>query len=162
LPTRRSSIDGAALAASYKGGDATAHPITPELMAQVRGEGLRSDGEIRHVHDDNDVAPCRLVNHGEGRFSLCFDDFKMPRVAMFDERGLAGNGYTWEAVVDSLLRLRRPELVDKVSFDSEASMLVAIGTRPVLVAVARLVQEVLGDATLLKNALDAADPDRLE
>ncbi len=163
LPQRK-SLDLASLAASYRdGGDALAHPVTAEQMDEVSHDGLRGDdGVIRHVDDDGDVAPCRLVDHGEGRFSLCLDDFRMPSVPLFDERGLQGGGYTWEAIADSLIRLRRPELVAGVSYDTEASMFVAMGTRPTMVALAHLLQEALNDEDLLRAAVDAADPDRLE
>ena len=163
LPGTRKPLDLSSLAASYRdGGDAMAHPVTAEQMAEVSHDGLRGDSTILHVEDDAGLAPCRLVDHGEGRYSLCLDDFRMPKVAIFDERGLQGGGYTWEAVADSLARLRRPELVDGVGYDSEASMFVAIGTRPTLIALAHLIQEALDDETLLRAAVDAADPDRLE
>ncbi|MDP2343138.1 MAG: Imm51 family immunity protein [Deltaproteobacteria bacterium] len=161
LPAKKRSLDLNSLAASYKGGDAMAHAVTSEQMHEMKEEGLRSDGEILGV-EDTDVAPCRLVDHGEGRFSLCFDDFKMPELPLFEERGLQGGGYTWEAIADSLLRLRRPDMVDQVSYDSEAGMFVAVGNRPSLIVVARLLQEALADPALLKTAVDAADPDRLE
>jgi hypothetical protein len=163
LPVRR-PLDVASLSASYRdGGDAMAHPVTSEQMDEVRTDGLRGDdGVIRHVDDDSDVAPCRLVDHGEGRYSLCLDDYRMPSVALFDERGLQGGGYTWEAIADSLMRLRRPELVSGVSYDTESSMFVAMGTRPTMLALAHLLQEALNDEALLRAAVDAADPDRLE
>jgi hypothetical protein len=138
----------------------TAHAITSELMAHVRTDGLRAERAIAEAVDD--VAPCRLVDHGEGRFSLCFDDFRMPRLPAFDERGLAGNGYTWEAVVDALLRRRRPDLVEQTGYDSESAMFVATGARPTLLIVAALIREALADAALLKTAIESAHPDRLE
>jgi len=162
LPLPKRPLDLNSLAVSYRDGDALAHPVTPEQMEQVSHDGLRGDEAIRHVDDDAAVAPCRLVDHGEGRFSLCLDDFRMPKVSFFDERGLQGGGYTWEAIADSLARLRRPEIVDGLSYDSEASMFVALGTRPTLVALAHLLQEALDDDALLRAAVDAADPDRLE
>jgi hypothetical protein len=161
LPAKKKPLDLASLAGAYKGGDAMAHAVTSEQMHEMKEEGLRSDGEILGV-EDADVAPCRLVDHGEGRFSLCFDDFKMPELPLFEERGLQGGGYTWEAIADSLLRLRRPDLVEQVAYDSEAGMFVAVGNRPSLIVVARLLQEALADMNLLKAAVDAADPDRLE
>ncbi len=160
---KKKSLDLSSLAKAYKDGDgATAHPVTSEQMTEVSADGLRGDGEILQVDDDADVAPCRLVDHGEGRFSLCLDDFKMPDVALFAERGLQGGGYTWEAVADSLLRLRRPDLADQVAWDSEAGMFVAVGNRPNLVLLAKLLQEALAKPDVLKAAVDAADPDRLE
>jgi hypothetical protein len=160
--TPKKSLDLAALATSYRDGDALAHPVTAEQMAQVSRDGLRADDVIVHVDDNAEVAPCRLVDHGEGRFSLCLDDFRMPSVPLFDERGLQGGGYTWEALADSLARLRRPELVDGLSYDSEPGMFVAVGTRPTLIALAHVLQEAMADPALVRQAVDAADPDRLE
>jgi hypothetical protein len=160
--TPKKSLDLAALAISYRDGDALAHPVTAEQMAEVSRDGLRDDDVIIHVDDNAEVAPCRLVDHGEGRFSLCLDDLRMPSLPLFDERGLQGGGFTWEAVADSLARLRRPELVEGLSYDSEAGMFVAVGTRPTLIALAHLLQEAMADPALLRQAVDAADPDRLE
>jgi hypothetical protein len=162
-PPKKKPLDLSSLAQSYKDGEgATAHPVTAEQMEEVKVDGLRAEGEILAVEEDADVAPCRLVDHGEGRFSLCLDDFKMPELPLFTERGLQGGGYTWEAVADSLLRLRRPELADQVAWDSEAGMFVAVGNRANLVVLARLIQEALAKADVLKAAGDAADPDRRE
>jgi hypothetical protein len=108
----------------------------------------------------DDFAPLRLVDHGDGRLSLCFDDFRMPAIALFDERGLQGGGYTWEAVAASLVKMRAPDL--GLKYDSEAGMFVAIGSRDALRAVAGLLQEAMLDPALMRQALDRADPDRLE
>ena len=153
LPARAAASDPAA--------------ASPPQGATAPGEGAKREGlstqdDVVGAEAANDVAPCRLVDHGEGRFSLCFDDFKMPELALFTERGLQGGGYTWECVADSLVRIRRPDLGEQLSYDSEASMFVAVGNRPSLMVVARLLQESLSDARVLKAALDAADPDRLE
>ena len=162
-PAHKKSLDLDALAGAYRGGgEATAHPVTGEQMAEVSHDGLRGDDEIRRVDDDKGVAPCRLVDHGEGRYSLCLDDFRMPALKAFHARGLAGNGYTWEALADAVVRLRRPELVTGLSYDSESSMFVAIGTKPTLMGLAHLIQEVIKSGPLLEKAIAAADPDRLE
>jgi hypothetical protein len=145
----------------YKGEDLSHHPVSMRLMNEVAHEGLRGDGEILHV-EENEFAPCRLVDHGEGRFSLCLDDFRMPDVPLFHERGLQGGGYTWEAVVDSLVRQRRPDLEPDLAFDSEAGMFVALGSRDTLRAVSKLIQEAIRNPAVLQEAVDAADPDRLE
>jgi hypothetical protein len=86
----------------------------------------------------------------------------MPQLALFDELGLAGNGYTWQAIVESLVRVRRPELRAGLRYDSEAGMFVALGTRPTLVGLAHLLHEALDDHGLVKAAVEAADPDSLE
>jgi hypothetical protein len=123
--------------------------------------GLRADGEILHV-EESELSPCRLVDHGAGRYSLCLDDFRMPQLPLFEERGLQGGGYTWDAVVDSLVRLRRPDLAPDLTYDSEAGMFVALGSRETLRVVARLIQEAIASPAVLREAVDHADPDRLE
>ncbi|MCC7070086.1 MAG: hypothetical protein IT383_02115 [Deltaproteobacteria bacterium] len=130
-------------------------------MAAVATEGLRSDGEILHV-DAGTVAPCRLVDHGGSRFSLCLDDYAMPMMPLFEQLGLQGGGYTWEAVVRSLVKLRHPDLASQLSYDSEAGMFVALGPRQALVTVARLLQAAIADPLVLRTAVERADPDTLE
>ncbi len=110
----------------------------------------------------DDLAPCRMVDHGCGRFSLCLDDFRMPRLPQFLRLGLAGNGYTWEALAGALVRLRHPEVQDRIAFASERSMFVAVGARTDLVVVALLLRAALADPALLQTAIDAAASDRLE
>lgn len=149
------------VASAYKGDNLDHHPVSKRDMESVRGEGLRGDGEILHV-EESELAPCRLVDHGEGRFSLCFDDFRMPQVPLFESRGLQGGGYTWEAVVSSLVKLKRPDLESDLTYDSEAGMFVALGSRESLKAVATLIQKAISDPALLRDAVDHADPDRLE
>ncbi|OGQ24605.1 MAG: hypothetical protein A2138_02685 [Deltaproteobacteria bacterium RBG_16_71_12] len=108
------------------------------------------------------VAPCRLVDHGGGRYSLCFDDYAMPTVPLFEQLGLQGGGYTWEEVVRSLVKLRQPDLAAQLSYDSESGMFVALGPRAALLAVARLIQAAIADPLLLRTAVERADPDALE
>jgi hypothetical protein len=159
-PAKKASVTAEASSA-YKGPNLTHHPASLRQMEQVAHEGLRADGEILHV-DEADVSPCRLVDHGEGRYSLCLDDFRMPDVPLFDERGLQGGGYTWEGVAKSLVHLRRPDLEADLTYDSEAGMFVALGSRVSLRVVAKLIQEAIADPALLKQAVDSADPDSLE
>ena len=137
------------------------HPVTPQQMAAVAAQGLRSDGEILQV-EVAEVAPCRLVDHGGGRYSLCFDDYAMPEVPLFAQLGLQGGGYTWEAVVHSLVKRRYPALAAELAYDSEAGMFVAIGSRAALVTVAKLIQAALADPLVLRTAVESADPDSLE
>lgn len=161
LPGRKTIGKTISIASAYKGDNLDHHPVSKRDMESVRSEGLRADGEILHV-EESEFAPCRLVDHGEGRFSLCFDDFRMPSVPLFESRGLQGGGYTWEAVVSSLVKLKRPDLEPDLTYDSEAGMFVALGSRESLKGVATLIQKAIADPALLRDAVDHADPDRLE
>ena len=158
LPGRKTHVE---LNGAYKGATLDHHPLSKREIDDVAREGLRGDGEILQV-EEADFAPCRLVAHGEERFSLCFDDFRMPPLALFEERGLQGGGYTWEAVVSSLVKLRRPDLEADLSYDSESGMFVALGGRDSLLSVAKLIQHAIANESVLREAVDAADPDRLE
>lgn len=110
----------------------------------------------------NEFAPCWLVEHEDGTLSLCFDDFA-PTASFMERHELQGGGYTWEAVVESLLRQRSPELLSKLEFDPEGSMFCAYGhDRETLRAVAALIREVQADETLLAEAITHADPELLE
>ena len=162
-PAQRSNVvqKAASDMGAYKGANLDHHPVSKRDIDAVAREGLRGDGEILHV-EEAEFMPCRLVDHGEGRFSLCFDDFRMPALALFEERGLQGGGYTWEAVVSSLVKLRRPDLEPDLTYDSESGMFVALGARESLRVVAKLIQQAIASDSMLQQAVDAADPDRLE
>jgi hypothetical protein len=137
------------------------HDVTLRQIDAVAHAGLRGDGEILGVAQ-SDVAPCRLVDHGGGRFSLCLDDFRMPQSDVLEARGLQGGGYTWQAVADALVRMRRPELTTDLTYDSEAGMFVALGGREPLRVLAKLIQEAINNPAVLSEAVNRADPDVLE
>ena len=160
-PAKKTAPAKKATPVMYRGPNLDHHPVSLAQMSAVAHVGLRSDGEILQV-EASQVAPCRLVDHGGGRFSLCLDDYAMPQVPLFAERGLQGGGYTWEAVVQSLVNLRHPKLAQELSYDSEAGMFVALGSREALVQVAKLIQSAVADAALMRAAVDGANPDALE
>jgi Immunity protein 51 len=110
----------------------------------------------------DDFSPSRLVEHDNGSYSLCFDDFDV-HYDFFEARELQGGGYTWHAVVESLVRLHAPQLVDRVKYDPEGSMFVAYGDhRDALLTVAQLIRRANDDESVLLEAVEAADPDLLE
>jgi hypothetical protein len=103
-----------------------------------------------------------LVTHDDGSYSLCFDDFGV-HAALLEERGLEGGGYTWHAIVESLVRFHTPQLQDRVKYDPEGSMFVAYGTdRDALLAVDELIRRAQNDASLVIKAIEHANPDLLE
>lgn len=110
----------------------------------------------------DDFAPCRLVEHEDGTLSLYFNDFG-PTAAFMERHQLQGGGYTWEAVADSLLRLRNPGILKALEFDPEGSMLfVHSRDKEALRAVAALIHQAQADETLLQEAVSHADPELLE
>jgi hypothetical protein len=109
----------------------------------------------------DEYAPSRLVTQDNG-YSLCFDAFELSDDAL-EARGLEGGGYTWHAIVDSLVRLHAPEIVERVNCDPEAGMFVAYGDElEALRVVAGLIRRAIQDEALLLEAVAHADPDLLE
>jgi hypothetical protein len=110
----------------------------------------------------DEFAPCSLVEHDDGTFSLVFDDFD-PAADTFEEMGFDAGGYAWHGVVEALVRLRAPRLRKEVNYDPEASMFVAYGkSKEALKAVAALMREAIADRDLLREAIENADPDLMD
>lgn len=103
--------------------------------------------------DDPQLAPCRLLEHGDGTHGLCFDDFE-PTLPTFEAVDREGGGYSWHGVVDALVRMRAPHLRRKLSYDPEAGMFVAISKDPdALRQVAALILQARSDEDLLREAI---------
>lgn len=100
-----------------------------------------------------------------------YDDFLGLRVASDDEetfsffeaQGLLGDGCTWQAVVDALVRTNMPSEHSKLEFTCESESLLIMGQdRALLERVEALVrQAVENDETILRAIADA-DSDLLE
>lgn len=112
---------------------------------------------------DDPFAPCRFHEH-EHSFSLTFDAFDTNGAdAVFEEAGFDGGGYAWEGVVRALVQMHAPKLKKKLSYDPEASMFCVVSKdREALGHVAALIQLVLADPALLRDAITHADPDIME
>lgn len=110
----------------------------------------------------NEFAPCNLVEHEDGTFSLCFEDFDAT-AATFEEMDQEGGSYGWHGVVDALVRMKAPKLKRKLRYDPEASMFVALSKdREALKQVAELIRNAIDDPALLKEAIENADPDLMD
>ncbi|WP_212831344.1 Imm51 family immunity protein [Catellatospora sp. TT07R-123] len=105
----------------------------------------------------NDFAPCRLIEHESGEYSLLFDDFD-DYVDIFDEQGWEGNGYAWEGVVQVMLAERVPEILDQIEFDSETGTfsVTAASEEPLLEVVA-VIREAVVDLDVLADAIARAE-----
>lgn len=110
----------------------------------------------------DDFAPFRLLDHDEGHTSLLLSEFE-PHSAIFEELGYDAGGYAWHGVADALIRMRAKHLRRKVQFDPEASLFAAYGKeRAALVELARLLRDAVNDPALLREAIEAADPDLMD
>jgi hypothetical protein len=109
------------------------------------------------------IGSCLLIGPNElGYLALSFSDFE--RAGDLPElEDLQGGGYTWHGIVDSLVRLRAPEIAEAVKFDPEGDTFVAVSKEPEpLRRVAALIEEALADPELLRRAIAEADLDLLE
>lgn len=75
--------------------------------------------------DETAFAPGRLVDHGDGRYSLVYSSFP-DFDAIFRRKHLQGGGYTWRSMVVHLLEEHHPDALDSLEFDPEADMFCAI------------------------------------
>jgi hypothetical protein len=98
-------------------------------------------------------------NH-DGRFCLTITDTDDRTYALFEERELQGGGYTWEGIVEALVRMRMPDELPRLSIGAEAdNMHIYCDERAPLERVAALVREAVTDHALLIAAIEAAGPD---
>ena len=110
----------------------------------------------------DDYAPCQLVEHEAGQYSLIFTDFD-PTQATFADHDLEGGGYDWAAVVDALVRMKARKLQKKIEYDPEAGMFAAYSNdQDALKTVAGLIRAAIADPALLSEAIEKADPDMLD
>lgn len=113
--------------------------------------------------DEEWIGPCLLLGRNErGFYSLTFSAFdKVDHVPKLHDR--QGGGYTWHAIVDSLVRMRAPEIASFIDYDPEGNTFVALSTdENALRTVAGLIAEAVGDPALLRKAIANADPSILE
>ncbi len=118
----------------------------------------------------NEFDPAQLVEHtfdgASSRYSLILDPFGPVHTAtspVFEPHGLEAGGYGWRRVVEALVRMRAPEVADRVKYDPESSMFAAYGNdRDALLRIAELIRAVQADPGLLAEAIIHADPDLLD
>jgi hypothetical protein len=110
----------------------------------------------------DEFAPCTLVEHDDGTYSLCFSDFDLAEDT-FEEMDQEAGGYAWHGVVDALVRLKAPRLRKEVDYDPESSMFAAYSkSKDALKAVAELIRAAIADRKLLREAIENADPDLMD
>ena len=110
---------------------------------------------------NNQFVPLRLVEN-EDSFNLYLDEFDQC-AEVFEEMDYDGGGYGWHGVADAIIRLNAPHLAGKIEFDPEASLFVAYGPdRAAIEELARLLKSAIDDETLLRTAIENADPELMD
>ena len=98
----------------------------------------------------------------EGKHHLSFDAFELTWET-FEEMDQEGGGYGWHGVMDALIRMKAPELVDKINFDPEASLFSAYSKdKDAIGLLAELMHQAIADPALLRQAIANADPELMD
>ncbi len=111
----------------------------------------------------NEFAPLKLIETSPGKFSLLLTEFNT-WAATFEEMGYPeAGGYAWHGVADALVRWKAPKLRMKCNYDPESSMFAAYGKdREALAQLAGLILEAMADPTILKEAIEKANPELMD
>jgi hypothetical protein len=108
-----------------------------------------------------DVEPSYIVSNGQN-LSLCFFKFD-DNYDFLEGKGLQGSGYTWEAIVESLVRRKAPEIAGDLLYDTERGMFrVVSSSLDSLLGVAELIKAANSNQEILEEALEHADSDLLK
>lgn len=98
-----------------------------------------------------------------GNHSLILSDMEMEaKMPVFEEQaesGWNGNGYDWTSITNVVIAERIPELRERISFDSEAGMLCALGAKDDLVVLANAMVKVFNSDEQLRDLLSRAELD---
>lgn len=107
------------------------------------------------------MEPLKLLETSAGSFSLTLNADATPSdvVALVDELGHAPNGYFWDGVAKTAVRVSAPDLEDEFDLDSEAGMFCAYGAnREALVRLGALLAPLATRPGPLRELLEQADP----
>ena len=117
-----------------------------------------------------DWTPCRFIDYREflnqedidSRFGLIFDEFDSTQ-QFLESQGLMGGGYTWHAIVESMIRKKDAALTADLNYDPEGSMFcVRSSSQNALRTVLECIRSALADPEVLQDAIDCADPSIIE
>ena len=117
-----------------------------------------------------DWTPCRFIDYREfleeedigPRFGLLFDEFGLTQ-RFLQSQGFMGGGYTWQGIVESMIRKKDAALNAELNYDPEGSMFcVRSSNQHALRTVLECIRNALADPEILQDAIDSADPSLIE
>ncbi|MEH6414593.1 Imm51 family immunity protein [Pseudomonas sp. CGJS7] len=112
--------------------------------------------------DRSTYAPFILMDRGGYRSLLLTDEHMAAKFAVFEELGedgWSGNGYDWNSLAQVVVAERLPQWQAQLSFDSEAGMFSAQGSREALQALGAAMQAVFRDDAQIRDLLTRAELD---
>jgi hypothetical protein len=104
-----------------------------------------------------------IIDIGDGSFGLRVASQDEETFAFFNDQDLLGDGCTWQAVVDALVRAQMPDEGPQMEFTCEAeSLLIMSQDEALLKRVESLVLQAAQSEEAILDAIANADPDLLE
>ncbi len=108
------------------------------------------------------IAPFTIAETSPGKFSLLLTVFE-PASAVFDEAGVEGGGYAWEAIARHVVEHVALELQERLDFDPEASMFCAYGEdRDALLELGARLAALFHDRDALAKMIGTIGPENFE
>jgi hypothetical protein len=103
----------------------------------------------------------QIIQYDDGRYGLTIMEPGAPDATywqVFEDNDLEGGGYTWEGLIDSLVRLRMPDAMSSIEIGAEAdNAYVNSAGRNILERIAALIEEAINEEKLLTEAIENAD-----
>ena len=103
----------------------------------------------------------QIIQFDDGRYGLTIMEPGAPDAQywqVFEDNELQGGGYTWEGLIESLVRLRMPDAMPSIEIGAEAdNAYVNSADRNILERIAALIEEAINDDVLLMEAIENAD-----
>ena len=105
----------------------------------------------------------RSLNLDDGLFGLRVASEDQETISFFNQQGLLGDGCTWGAIVDALLRATMPDKLHKLELNCEAeSLLLMSDDQALLQEIGVLLHNTAQNEEAILQAIADADPDMLE
>ena len=109
------------------------------------------------MDDLNNISPCHLVTHADGRFSLLLRADLAGHEDIFEALRREPNGHCWSQVIQTVIA---PEIQSTLLFDPEADMVSIVGRdKDVLLQIAQQIRHLLDDEGALRAAIEKAEWD---
>jgi hypothetical protein len=81
---------------------------------------------------------------------------------IFAKHGYSGNGYSWEGLIEQIIKKLNPELLNHIMFDSEAGAFFAIAdSRESQIRFGKLLQPIFSDLSILEKYIQEADRSKI-
>ena len=99
----------------------------------------------------------------DGKYGLLVESDDPATSEFFEQRGLEGNGYTWNGVVESIARLEMAGECQKLDWSPEAdSILILCSESEPLERLEQHIADYAGDDSKIESALAAANPEMMD